>query len=62
MSQTNPDLQAIPADYSVRKQFLPRKGQVLLHPESQKAREEFANYFCKFDFTGQVPQEKEKNA
>lgn len=57
MSQTNPDLQILP----VRKAFVSRDGQDLLHPESRKAREEFANYFCKFDFTGQVPKEKEKD-
>lgn len=56
MSQTNPDLQPIPY-----KRYVPQEGQVFRNPESRQAREEFANYFCKFDWTGQVPKLKEEN-
>lgn len=57
MSQTTPEQ----LEQVLRIQYVPKEGQVLLHPESRKAREEFAKYFCKFDFTGQVPKEKEKD-
>ena len=58
MSQTNPDLLTIPGRPDlVRKAFVPQEGQKLY----VDAKEAFANYFCKFDYTGQVPKEKEKN-
>ncbi len=58
MSQTNPDLQTIPGRPDmIRKRFVPQEGQ-RLYVDAQEA---YANYFCKFDFTGQVPKEKEEN-
>lgn len=58
MSQTNPDLQAIPGRPDlVKKKFMPQAGQKLY----VNAQEAYANYFCKFEFSGQVPKEKEKN-
>jgi hypothetical protein len=63
MSQTKPDLSVIPGRPDmIRTRFVPQDGQVLLHPDVHaEARESFANYFCKFDFTGQVPKEKDNN-
>ena len=57
MSQTNPDLQTIPGrpDLVKKRWVEPQRSVVLL------AREGYVEYFCKFDFTGQVPKEKEKN-
>jgi hypothetical protein len=63
MSQTNPDLKAIPGRPDMiqkrftPKRFVPQEGQRLY----VDAKEAYTNYFCKFDFTGQVPQEKDKN-
>ena len=57
MSQTNPDLQAIPGrpDLVKTRWVEPERSVVL------KAREGYANYFCNYEFNGQVPKEKEKN-
>lgn len=57
MSQTSPDLQTIPGrpDLVEKKWTEPERVVVA------KAREGFVNYFCKYEFSGQVPKEKEKN-